>query len=462
MPSSAVMWAVGPVLQIQPPRHEAVGAVLLVCVSTLIGAFLARRNARRMSLWLAIASAMILVTALVDLLPDAWGEAVEAGVPLWTLGASAGFGFLVITYFTRRGCACPDDEPPPAAMHAPGLHRRVRQGVNAAVFGGMGTAAALTLHRAIEGAALALTASVVVIVALVVHSASEGLALAVLLDIAKQRLAPWLVVACLSPAVGVVTATISPLPEGLVPILLSMVMGVLCRTAIVGMKLAASKQQSGRLSRRQIAIAATVATGAGILLATAHTLGGDEGGAEEAARHAGAAVPATGATALTDSAALTALTTAAALPSPVPAPPAPRPAGAAAPPARTDSPARTPPSAPRSRPDRLAMTTPLSRAGLREAVRSGRLGLGEVFRRTDETTLRTPIGRILRALPGSSRDTARALMASGGVGPRQPVADLNERQRRDLLTAARTLGPAAQDAGDGRAVPPPSETGGPD
>ncbi|MFC0555635.1 hypothetical protein ACFFHJ_32525 [Planotetraspora thailandica] len=263
-------------LEGQPARQEAWAAVLLVCASTLAGAWLARRNSQRMTLWLAIASAMMIVTALVDLLPDAYAEAGETGVPLWEPALAAAFGFLVITYFTRKGCACPEDEPLRNGMHAPGIHRRVKQGIDAAVFGGMGTAAALTMHRAIEGATLALTASVVVVIALTVHSASEGLALAALLDIARQRLAPWLVVSCVSPAVGVATATIAPLPPQLVPILLSMVMGVLLRTAIVGMKLAAGKQRNGRLSTRQIAIAAVAATTAGVLLAGAHTLHEEE------------------------------------------------------------------------------------------------------------------------------------------------------------------------------------------
>lgn len=250
--------------------------------------------------------------------------------------------------------------------------------------GGMGTAAALTLHRAVEGAALALTASVVVIIALVVHSASEGLALAALLDIAKQRLLPWLVVACLSPAVGVAIATFSPLPDHLVPILLAMVMGVLCRTAVVGMKLAASKQQGGRLSRRHIAIAATTAAGAGLLLATAHSLG-----EQEEPPH---------------------LLT------------APRDAAGMA-----DTAAQVT--------ERRAAPPPLSRDELSHAVRSGRLSLAEVFRRTDPVTQHTPIRRILRALPGATPATVRDLITSTGVGAKEHIADLSDRQRRILLTA---------------------------
>lgn len=264
--------AVGPVLERgEPPGGGAWIAVILVSASTLAGAWLARRESKRLAVWLAVASAVMMIIALTDMLPDAWQDAVETGVPLWVIGTAAAFGFLVITYFTRKGCACPSDSGRrPAGLHAPGRHRRLKEAVSAALFGGMGTAAALTTHRAIEGATLALTASAVVIVALMVHSASEGLALAALLDMAGQRLVPWLVVACVSPAAGVLVATVSPLPGQVVPVLLGMVTGVLLRTAIVGLKLAAGRQENGRLTRGQLAIAATVAIAVGVLLAMAH------------------------------------------------------------------------------------------------------------------------------------------------------------------------------------------------
>ena len=102
-----------------------------------------------------------------------------------------------------------------------------------------------------------------------VHSASEGLALAALLDMAGRRLAPWLVVACVSPAVGVLVATFGSLPGQVVPVLLGMVTGVLLRTAMVGLKLAAGRQENGRLSRGQLVIATTVAITMGVLLAMA-------------------------------------------------------------------------------------------------------------------------------------------------------------------------------------------------
>ena len=255
----------------QSPGYGAWIAVGLVSVSSLAGAWLARRNSARVVIWLAIASATMLVIAMTDLLPDAWREASETGVPWWAIGIAAVGGFVVITYFTRKGCGCEADSDKAAGRHAPGRHRRLAQAVDTALFSGMGTAAALTTHRAIEGATLALTASAVVVMALMVHSASEGLALAALLDMAEQRLAPWLVVACAAPAVGVLAATIHPLPGKVVPLLLGMISGVLTRTAVVGLKLAASKQAGGRLSRRQVTIAGLGALTVGALIVVAHT-----------------------------------------------------------------------------------------------------------------------------------------------------------------------------------------------
>ncbi|MCT9934502.1 hypothetical protein N5079_30280 [Planotetraspora sp. A-T 1434] len=398
MPLTDLPGAVGAALERQPAGQEAWAAVLLVCVSTLAGAWLARRNSQRVTLWLAIASAMMLVTALVDLLPDAWRDAAESGTPLWMVALAAVFGFTVITYFTRKGCACPHDEDQArAGMHAPGLHRRVKEVVGAALYGGMGTAAALTLHRAIEGATLALTVSVVIILALTVHSASEGLALAALLEMAKQRLAPWLVVACLSPAVGVLTATLRPLPQQWVPVLLGMVIGVLSRTAIVGMRLAGSRQQNGRLSKRHLAIAATVSVTAGALLALSHGLHEEEGGqtAEQPGRAMAASAMSAG---RVDHAATVYLSR--------------RSAMSAAPLAR-----------------------PRTQADLREAVASGRMSLAQVLDREDSVAKHMLVARLLRALPGHDRSRTAALMAASGIDERAHVGDLSEWQRRSLLRA---------------------------
>ncbi|MER5624468.1 hypothetical protein ABT061_25890 [Streptosporangium sp. NPDC002544] len=381
--------ALGPALQGASPGAGAWVAVLLMSLSTLAGAWLARRNSAKVTVWLAIASAMMLITALVDLLPDAWRDAAETGVPLWAVGLSIVFGFLVITHFTRKGCGHGHGgSRPVGGRHAPGLHRRVKEAVDAALFGGMGTAAALTLHRAIEGATLALTASAVVVIALMVHSAGEGLALAALLDMARQRLAPWLVVSCLSPAAGILIATIAPLPGQIVPLLLGMVTGVLLRTAIVGLRLAAAGQEGGRLSKRHLTVAAGVAvTGGALLIATHGVLGEDHPQTGHRPHVAGHTAPA--------------------------------------------SPAPTP----SARPPTPQAPTPLTQAQLREAVITGRMTLTEVLARTDDAVKNAWVGWLLSILPGHSPVEIAKLLTVGGIDANRRIGDLTEQQRRYLLDA---------------------------
>jgi hypothetical protein len=374
MPPADWTRAVATVLH--PVSERTWTAVLLVGVSTVAGAWLARRNSGRLTAWLAITSALMLVTALVDLLPDAWSDAVASGVPLWAVGLAAAFGFLVITHYSRKSCACDlESVRPRVAEHAPGRHRRVRDVVGAAVFGGMETAAALTLHRAIEGATLAVNASLVVVIALMVHSASEGLALAALLDVGGQRLTPWLVVACASPAVGVLAATLSPLPGQVVPILLGMVTGVALRTAIAGIQHAASRHERGFLSKRHLDAAAAIVVTGGVVLVAAH------GVHRERDEH-----PVVSA---------------------------------------SSTPTATPESTP----------SPMTRADLGTAVASGRMSLADVLRNDSGVAGRVGVLWILRHLPGHGSARAVALLAAIGVDARSHVGDLDSRERSALIKA---------------------------
>ncbi|MDD7967769.1 hypothetical protein [Actinomycetospora lemnae] len=122
----------------------------------------------------------------------------------------------------------------------------------------------------IEGATLALTPSVPVIAALLVHSASEGLALAALFKQARQSMVPWLVIAVLGPVAGVIVASVSPLPETIVPILLALVAGVLLRTAMVGIGMARDKRRTGELRNWHIGAAVAAATALGALTLVGH------------------------------------------------------------------------------------------------------------------------------------------------------------------------------------------------
>ncbi|WP_432030457.1 hypothetical protein [Streptomyces sp. 1222.5] len=208
----------------QPPSTESLVAVLLVALATVVGAWSARRASGRSSLVLAAASGILLVVAVLHLLPDAWDEAPEVGVPQWAVPLAALASFWLMGALTRIGCPC-------------ALGRA----------GGIGAAAGLALHRFLEGATLALTASVAVVAALLVHAAGEGLALAALLGTQpRRRMAPWIGLACVSPIVGAFVTSAAPIPDALMPCLLAVVAGVLAQAAWVALGLAHKQRPANR------------------------------------------------------------------------------------------------------------------------------------------------------------------------------------------------------------------------
>lgn len=258
----------------EPVEGGAFGAVALISAATVLGAWLASRYSARMGLWLSLASAMMLASALTDILPDVWHDSEEAGTPLWAPAAALVVGFAVVAWFTRGGCGHGHDdghdEHEPSGEGKTTGHHRLGGADRPAALGGVGAAAALTVHRVIEGATLALTPSVPVIAALLVHSASEGLALAALFKQARQSMVPWLVIAVLGPVAGVIVASVSPLPETIVPVLLALVAGVLLRTAMVGIGMARDKRRTGELRNWHIGAAVAAAAALGALTLVGH------------------------------------------------------------------------------------------------------------------------------------------------------------------------------------------------
>ncbi|MGW2746559.1 hypothetical protein [Streptomyces sp. NPDC001450] len=235
----------------QLPSTETLVAVVLVAVATTAGAWLARRGSGRSDLLLAAASGILLIIAVLDLLPDAWDEAKEVGVPQWAVPLAALASYGVTGAVARIGCPC----------------ERGRSG-------GIGSASGLALHRFLEGATLALTPSVAVMAALLVHSAGEGLALAALLGVhPKRRVAPWIGLACLSPVAGAFVTSALPVPDGLMPLLLALIGGVLARAAWVALALA---HQQRPADRRVLAVPAAAAmTLAAVLTALVLLVGAD-------------------------------------------------------------------------------------------------------------------------------------------------------------------------------------------
>ncbi|MEV6317842.1 hypothetical protein [Streptomyces sp. NPDC051776] len=224
----------------QLPSTETLVAVVLVSVATVVGAWLARRGAGRSAILLAGASGILLVIAILDLLPDAWADAHEAGVPQWAVPLSALASYGVMGAVVRFGCPC-----------------------EASRAGGMGAASGLALHRFLEGATLTVTASVAVVSAILVHAVGEGLALAALLGVQPwRRVAPWIGLACLSPVAGAFVTSALPVPEGLMPLLLACACGILAQAAWVALRLAHRQRPAARrVLAVPIATAMTLAAG---------------------------------------------------------------------------------------------------------------------------------------------------------------------------------------------------------
>jgi ZIP family zinc transporter len=189
------------------------GGLALIAAATLAGAWLGRRFARLRGISLVCAAVALFAVVGADLLPDIWNDLGETGLPWWIAAAALAAGLATTDAIVRRGCACG-----PAA------------GVPAS---GRATAVALGVHRALEGAALAIAGSAAVIAALVAHAASEGFALTTLLRGERRgRAAALLAITCLSPAAGAVVLAVVHLPDAAAPVLTSVVAGILLRAAL--------------------------------------------------------------------------------------------------------------------------------------------------------------------------------------------------------------------------------------
>ncbi|WP_199546269.1 hypothetical protein [Streptomyces sp. N35] len=237
----------------------AVGCCAMATASTVA---LARRARAQAGLLLLTASALMLAAVLLDLAPEAWRETVLLGVPGWLPPTVAVASYGVVGLCTRgHGRARPG--------HAPGRHRRLTETAGV-VSAGLGTAAALGVHRVMEGTTLALILSVPVFLALLVLSVGNGLTLGVMLQESGQGPLPWLALACLGPALGVLLSVLHPFPEVLLPSALAVVAGIIVRHAVVGLRLALRRHANGRPPRWHLATATATVLATGALLLAAH------------------------------------------------------------------------------------------------------------------------------------------------------------------------------------------------
>jgi len=223
-----------------------VAGALLIGAATIAGAWLAHRHAARREVCFGAAAGALLVIAGFHLLPDAWSAARQTAIPAWAVPAAAIAAFAATGAVIRRGCAC----------------RAEREAA-----GGTGTAGALAAHRLLEGAAVALGGSVMIVTALAVHALAEGLAAGTLLAPApRRRRVWWLAIMCASPAGGAALAVAWPFPQTLRPVLLAVAAGVLGQAARVSLSAAFRRARPVRLAMASPAVA-TVVAAAGTALA---------------------------------------------------------------------------------------------------------------------------------------------------------------------------------------------------
>jgi ZIP family zinc transporter len=213
------------------------GAVL-VAAATVAGAWLACRRPAQREIWFAAAAGALLIIAGLHLLPDAWAGARTARiwpplVPMTAVGAFTAAGLAA-----RAGCGCQEHKE-----HAIGA----------------GTAAALAIHRFLEGSAIALAGSAAVALALAVHAFGEGLATGALLGAQPRRAAGWLAAMCLSPVIGAAVAGAFSAPAAAGPVLLALAAGVIAQAARVSLRAAFRGLRTSRLLLSPLAATTTMA-----------------------------------------------------------------------------------------------------------------------------------------------------------------------------------------------------------
>ena len=221
----------------------------LIAAATLAGAWLARRRPGQREIWFAAATGALLTTAGLHLLPDAWAGARAARIwpPLVPIAAAGAFTAAGLA--ARAGCRCQE---------------------HTEQVSGAGTAAALAVHRFLEGSAVAL-AGPAVAVALAVHAFGEGLATGALLGAQPRRVAGWLTAMSVSPLIGAAVTGAFAVPAAAEPVLLALAAGVITQAAWVSQCAAFRGLRTSRLLLSPTAAATTMAA---IITALAvHTAG---------------------------------------------------------------------------------------------------------------------------------------------------------------------------------------------
>jgi zinc transporter ZupT len=187
----------------------------LIAAATMAGAWLASRMHRHREIWFAAAAGALLIMAVLHVLPDAWDGAGTARIWPPLVPMAAFIGFIAAGLAARTGCGCREHSEQAS---------------------GSGAAAALTIHRFLEGSAVVLIGSTAVAAGLAVHAFGEGLATAALLGAQRSRMVGWLAVMCVSPVAGAVATSAVRVPAAAEPVLLALAAGVIAQAAWVSLR----------------------------------------------------------------------------------------------------------------------------------------------------------------------------------------------------------------------------------
>jgi ZIP family zinc transporter len=221
-----------------PPGRVLAGAAL-VAAATMAGAWLPRRRPAHRDIWFAATAGALLIIAGLHLLPDAWSDARAEGIWPSLVPLAAVATFTAAGLAIRAGCGCrPRTEPT----------------------GGASTAAALAIHRLLEGSAVALAGSVAIAAALAVHAFGEGMATSALLGSQpRRRAARWVALMCVTPVVGATLTGALTVPESAGPFLIAATAGILAQAAMVSLRVAFQGLPPTRLLLSHPAAATTTA-----------------------------------------------------------------------------------------------------------------------------------------------------------------------------------------------------------
>ena len=210
----------------------------LIAAATIAGAWLASRRHGHREIWFAAAAGALLIVAVLHLLPDAWEGAGAARIWPPLVPMAAFVGFIAASRAARTGCGCREHSEQAS---------------------GSGAAAALTIHRLLEGSAVVLIGSTAVAVGPAVHAFGEGLATAALLSAQSRRMAGWLALMCISPLVGAVAASAVRVPAAAEPVPLALAAGVIAQAAWVSLRAAFRGMGTSRVQIFRPAVAVVLA-----------------------------------------------------------------------------------------------------------------------------------------------------------------------------------------------------------